>query len=82
MGWDRIKNSNEVDDYMAGSNGFKLSMAEFKGKVITSLDNIEKQFEQNREQHKLFFERIRKIEQRPSLSVNPIAWLLALFGIK
>ena len=64
------------------TNGFRLDTAQFKGKVLESLSNIEKQFDLNRDQHELFFNRIRKIELKPSLSVNPVAWLLALFGIK
>ncbi len=67
---------------MPSGNGFKLSMAEFRGEAAQSLKNIEKQFEENRRQHELFFKRIRKLEMKPSLSVNPVAWLLALFGVK
>ncbi len=64
------------------NNGFKLSMAEFKGRVIQSLENLEKQDELNREQHDLFFKRIRKLELRPSFSINPVAWALSLIGVK
>ena len=64
---------------MVNGNGFKLSMSEFKGRVIESLDNLEKQFKENSEQHKMFFNRIRKIELKPSLSINPLGWLFAFF---
>ena len=63
-----------------------LTMAEFKGKVLESLDNIEKQATKestlNREQHDLFFKRIRKLEQRPAFSINPVGWLLSLLGLR
>lgn len=61
---------------------FKLSIAEFRGRVLESLANIEKEFKLNREHHDLFFKRIRKIELRPSFSLNPIGWLLSFLGIK
>ena len=67
---------------MTGSNGFKLSMSEFKGKVCESLDNIDHQFELNRQQHELFFNRIRGLEMKPSFSMNPGRWLMALLGFK
>ena len=62
------------------SNGFKLTMAEFKGKVLESLDNIEKNLDSNSEQHREFYTRIRKLESKPSFSVRPVAWLLSLLG--
>lgn len=65
---------------MRNNNGFKLSMSEFKGRVIESLDNMDKQFELNREQHKLFFDRIRGLENAPSFSLHPIIWLLSHLG--
>ena len=67
---------------MPSNNGFKLSMAEFKGRVIESLDNIAKQFDMNREQHELFFRRIRQIEMKPSFSVKPFAWLMYALGFR
>lgn len=59
-----------------------LTMAEFKGKVLESLDNIEKADVLNREQHEMFFKRIRKLELRPSFSINPWGWLMAGLGFK
>ncbi len=59
-----------------------LSMAEFKGKVLESLENIKGEHKLNREQHTLFFTRIRKLEMRPSFSVNPAGWLLSMIGLK
>lgn len=64
------------------NNGFKLTMAEFKGKVLQSLDDIKGEFKLNREHHELFFGRIRKLELRPSFSVNPIGWLASMLGIR
>ncbi len=70
---------------MAG-NGFKLSTAEFKGRVIESLDNIKEDIRdiktKNYEQHTEIFKRLRKIETKPSLSLRPIAWALSLLGFK
>ncbi len=59
-----------------------LSMAEFKGKVLEALDNIKKQNELNRIQHDMFFKRIRKLELKPSFSVNPIGWLMYWLRIR
>lgn len=67
---------------MSKNEGFKLSMSEFKGKVIESLTNINKQFDMNREQHEIFFKRIRSLEMKPSFSVNPISWFLSLIGFR
>ena len=63
-------------------NKFQLTMAEFKGKVLESLDNIEKKMDKNSLQHNEFYTRIRKLEMKPSFSVSPIGWLLSLIGLR
>ena len=63
-------------------NKFQLTMAEFKGKVLESLENIEKKMDKNSLQHNEFYTRIRKLESKPSFSVRPIAWLMALLRFK
>ena len=68
-------------DIMA-NNPTLLSMAEFKGRVLEALDNIKGEFKLNRTQHELFFKRIRKLELKPSFSINPVGWLLSIIGLK
>ena len=67
-------------------NGFKLTMAEFKGRVVESLDNIKDDIKEdrklNREQHDAFFKRIRKLEQRPAFSIDPLGWFLTSLGFR
>ncbi len=64
------------------NNPTLLSMAEFKGRVLEALDNIKGEFKLNRTQHELFFKRIRKLELKPSFSINPVGWLLSIIGLK
>ena len=64
------------------NNTTLLSMAEFKGRVLEALDNIKGEFKLNRTQHELFFKRIRKLELKPSFSINPVGWLLSIIGLK
>ncbi len=59
-----------------------ISTAEFKGKVLEALDNIKEELKLNREQHNIFFTRIRKLELKPSFSVNPIGWLMYWLRIR
>lgn len=71
---------------MTEVNGFKLSMAEFKGTVVQSLEDIKEDMREiklsNSSQHRDFYKRIGKLERTPSLSVNPISWLMSLFGMR
>ena len=67
---------------MPKNNGFKIAMARFEGKVLEALKNMENEFKLNREQHELFFRRIRRIEMRPSISIDPMGWFFSWFGIK
>ncbi len=71
---------------MTSGNGFRLSTAQFKGKVLESLDNIKEDIREiktdNSEQHKLFFDRIRKLELKPSFSINPVAWIKLFLGFR
>ncbi len=56
-----------------------MGMAEFKGEVIAKLENIEKSQKHNSEQHKEFYDRIRKLEKRPVGSIGAvIAFILRL----
>ncbi len=64
------------------NNPTLLSMAEFKGRVLEALDTIKGEFKLNRTQHELFFKRIRKLELKPSFSINPVGWLLSIIGLK
>ena len=64
------------------SNGYKLTMAEFKGQVLEKLSNIEKRMDENSKQHKEFYTRIRNLERKPSFSLNPGAWLATALGFK
>lgn len=64
------------------TNNFNMSMSEFKGKVLESLANINKQIESNNQQHEVFFTRIRKLELKPSFSINPAGWLFSLLGFR
>lgn len=70
---------------MAG-NGFRLKVAEFRGQVIESLISIKEDIKEiklkNTEQHKQFFNRIQKLERRPSLSGLLIDGLLTFLGRK
>ena len=74
------------------SNNFRLNISEFKGRVLAELkmlnsgqeeikEIINEQIRHNRIQHKEFYDRIRRLEQRPSISVNPIQWLKSLLGL-
>ena len=69
------------------TNGFKLTMAEFKGKVLESLDSIKEDIREikvkNSDHHKQLFERMMKVEKEtntPTLSTHPIQWLLSILG--
>ena len=77
---------------MSENNGFKLTMAEFKGKVLQSLNDITEDIKDikkdnkehkvsNTRQHEHIFKKIRQIESRPSFSINPVKWAIALFGL-
>ncbi|KKM14719.1 hypothetical protein LCGC14_1703320 [marine sediment metagenome] len=68
------------------NNGFKVTMAEFKGKVLESLSNVEEDIKEiklkNSEQHRDFYIRLRKLETRPAFSVSPMGWILSLLRIR
>ena len=68
------------------NNGFRLSTAEFKGRVIESLDNIKEDIKEikinNSSQHNDFYKRIGKLERTPSMSVNPIAWIMSILRMR
>ena len=75
-----------------GGNGFKLSLAEFRGVVSKSLEVIERNIEEikvdikeikekNSVKHNEFYTRIRRLENRPSVSVQPFKWVKAILGL-
>ncbi|KKN29217.1 hypothetical protein LCGC14_0846700 [marine sediment metagenome] len=70
---------------MRNNNGFRLSTAEFKGRVLESLDNIKSDIKEikvsNSNQHRDFYKRIGSLERQPSFSISPVAWFLSLIGI-
>ncbi len=71
------------------TNGFKLTMAEFKGKVLEPLDSIKEDIKEikikNSDHHKQLFDRMMKVEKEvttPTVSTHPIQWVLWLFGYR
>ncbi len=71
---------------MSKNNNF--SLGKFQGKVLESLKNIEDKLDENNTQHTIFFQRtsknredIVKLKHTPSLSREPIKWILSIFGL-